>query len=416
MMPTPTGADSLLLRFACGLACLALFAGADWRQFRGNDNASVAADAKVPIAWNVTESENVAWKVALPGRGVAGAIVVGDQVIVTCSSGYKSDRLHILSFDAATGEPQWHRQFWATGRTLHHPTSAVAANTPASDGEAIYAMFSSNDLFCLDLQGNLRWLRGLTYDYPTAANDVGMASSPLVVGDTVVVQLQSQGESFAAGIDTATGETRWRKDLPSNAAWTSPTVLRGARPEEDLVLIQAPAQVAAHEPRSGREVWSYDANCSGIPSSVAVGDTIYVPADGITALQFDRAAGTVQRLWSENRLSPSSASPVVHDGKVYTVNRAGILACAEAAGGSLLWQLRLKGPFWATPVVAGGHLYCANQDGDVHVVALGEEGTIVETNEFEEPILGSPAVAHDAIFFRTGSHLWKIAHPSPPQP
>ena len=87
----------------------------------------------------------------------------------------------------------WERQFWATGRTMCHPTSSVAANTPSSDGKRIYAFFSSNDLACLDLAGNLLWYRGLTHDFPTAVNDVGMSASPIVLGDTVVVQVENKG-------------------------------------------------------------------------------------------------------------------------------------------------------------------------------------------------------------------------------
>ena len=153
---------------------------------------------------------NVAWKTAIPGRGVSSPILVAGKVIVTAASGFNQDRLHVLCIDAKTGAIDWERQFWATGRTLCHPTSSVAANTPSSDGKRIYAFFSSNDLACLDLDGNLLWYRGLTHDFPTAANDVGMSASPLVLGDTVVVQVENKGDSFAAGLDAETGESRSR--------------------------------------------------------------------------------------------------------------------------------------------------------------------------------------------------------------
>ncbi len=182
---------------------------ADWRGFRG-DGGSVAARQRPPAKWNAETGENVAWKITPPGRGVSGPIVVGDNVIVTSSNGPREGRLHVSCFDAVTGKERWGRQFWATGSTLCHPMSAVACNTPVSDGERIYAQFSSNDLVCLDLSGNLIWFRGLNFDYPAARHDAGMASSPVVVGDTLVVQVESQGESFAAGLDKYTGQDRWR--------------------------------------------------------------------------------------------------------------------------------------------------------------------------------------------------------------
>ena len=114
----------------CPLAVLlvVLSCGADWLQFRGANGASLSPDPAPPDSW--TETKNVAWKASLPGRGVSGPIVVKGRTYVTCSSGVKQDRLHVLCFDNATGAEVWQREFWATGRTLTHPYSAVAAPTP----------------------------------------------------------------------------------------------------------------------------------------------------------------------------------------------------------------------------------------------------------------------------------------------
>jgi len=340
--------------------------------------------------------------------------VIGDRVVVTASSGIKDDRLHVMCFQASDGSLLWERRFWATGRTLHHPTSSVAAPTPASDGQYIYAFYSSNDLICLDLEGNLRWLRGLTHDHPTAANDVGMASSPLVIGDTVIVQCQSQGDSFAAGINTADGETLWRSDLEATACWTSPTLFRAPGENDsttELALIQSPSRTTAHEPRSGRVVWAYDAACQSIASSCSHAGIVYLPSEGLTALKPHPTDGTVEVLWKSNRLGPNAASPVFDRDKLYVVNRSGVLACADDKS-ELLWQVRLKGTFWATPVIVGDRAYCVNQDGMTLVVTLGEKGEIAAENELGDSVLGSPALVDGAIYLRGVGHLWKIADAS----
>ncbi len=137
------------------------------------------------------------------------------------------DRLHVLSFDAATGQLQWERQFQATGRTGCHEKMCVATPTPASDGERIFAFYSSNDLICTDLAGNLQWYRGLGAEFPNASNSLGMSSSPIVIGSTVIAQVESDAEAFAIGVDTISGETKWKIDRPRKANWTSPTIMPG---------------------------------------------------------------------------------------------------------------------------------------------------------------------------------------------
>ena len=218
---------------------------ADWPQFRGPDGDSVTEGTAPPVEWSDADGQNIAWRVSLPGRGPSSPIVVGSRVLVTASSGVKQDRLHVLCFDAANGEQLWQRQFWATGRTLTHPSSANAAPTPASDGKLVFAFYSSNDLACLDLDGNLKWFRGLAHDYPAAGNDVGMSSSPVVAGDVVVAQVECQGDSFATGIDKNTGETRWRAVLPREASWASPVVIPGDDPKDSIVLLQSPSRLEA---------------------------------------------------------------------------------------------------------------------------------------------------------------------------
>lgn len=389
------------------LACLPFVVGADWLQFRGRNGASVSSDAAPPTKWS--ETENVAWAADLPGRGVSGPIVVNGRIYVTCSSGERQERLHVLSFDAATGEKVWHREFWATGRTLTHPFSSVAAPTPASDGERVFAFFSSNDLACLDLDGNLLWYRGLAFDYPKAGNDIGMASSPVVAGKTVVVQMENQGDSFAAGLDTATGETRWRVDRDHSANWVSPIAMPGEREGKRVVLLQGRSGITAHDSMTGDELWRYDVACSTTPSVAVSEDRIYIPANGLTVLDLPKDATVPSLAWDSSQLSPSPASPIVSDKYVYTMNNAGVLSCGDIATGARLWQVRVGGRHWATPVVAGNLMYCMNADGAVKVVDLRGRGKVVSSNKFDEPVKGSPAIVDGALYVRTDSKLWKIA-------
>ena len=377
---------------------------ADWRQFRGNDVNGVAEKQAAPKSLS-----EVAWKTELPGRGLSGPIVVGEQIIVTSSSGVDQNRLHIQSFDSKTGEEEWHRQFWATGRTMCHNKMCVATPTPASDGERIFAFYSSNDVICLDLAGNLLWYRGLTFDYPNASNSLGMASSPVVVEDTLVVQVESDAEAFAVGLDTLNGLERWKIERPRRANWSSPVVLAGSADQTAAVLLQSSKGVQAVEPKTGKELWNYTEGASTIPSSAVSGQVVYVPSHGITALRPNPESESPEIVWQAGNLSPGTASPYTSDGKVFVVNSSGALTCADAKDGKRLWQLRLKGSFSGSPVGVGGRIYFFNEAGVAQAVEPGDKsGKIVEEHDLKETILCTPAVSDGAIFVRSDKYLYKI--------
>jgi outer membrane protein assembly factor BamB len=378
----------------------------DWLGFRGDSTSR----APIALPSKIDTVNGLAWKSPLPGRGVSGPIIVGDRVYLTCSSGAKEDRMFICCLHAKTGKKLWQREYWATGRTLMHPDSANAAPTPTSDGEAIYAFFSSNDLICVDIDGNLRWARGLTYDYPKAFNDVGMSSSPIVVDGVVIAQVECQVDSFVAGIDAKTGENKWRIDRPKGMNWASPVALNQPG-KGNLVVLQSATDLSAHDPASGKEVWKVDMKCNFIASTVAANGKLFVPlSGGVTALELPET-GAPKSLWSTNKLRPGSASAVTQGNNVLTLNGP-VLNCGNATDGSIKWQLRLKGKqFWATPIVAGDHIYCFSAEGGAEVIKIGDDkGEVVSTAEFGERIYGSPAVGNDGMFIRGDKFLYKVAN------
>jgi outer membrane protein assembly factor BamB len=377
--------------------------GADWRQFRGNQGTGVSEEQGLPTQ---LATEQAAWKAPLVGRAAGGPIVVGGKVFVTASDGRNESRLHLLAFDAATGRQLWHRQLWATGHTLSNSFAAVADPTPASDGHRVLAFYSSNDLACFDLDGNLQWFRGLAYETPSTRNDVGMASSPVVVGDTAVVQMENQGESYAVGIDIATGKTRWRVDREHVATWTTPVVAEDEA-GSPIVLLQSKAGLTAVDPAAGRKLWNFEAPCSTMSSPAATRGKIFVPAAGLQLLRAQ--PGAYQAEWLQGKLRSSNASPLVSGDRLYVVKGPAILVCADAATGEQLWQLRLKGPMWATPAIAGDYLYAVSYDGLVQVVRLGQkEGKVVSACQIDNKILASPAIGAGGVYFRSDANLWKF--------
>lgn len=382
-------------------------ARADWLNFRGPQGSGFdPAAAQTPAELS---DKTLAWKIPLPGRGLGSAIVVGDKVFVTAASGPEQQQLHVLCFDVKDGAPIWERRFWATGRTMSHNKTNVAAPTPASDGDRIYALYSSNDLVCLDLEGNLVWMRALTLDYPNASNSLGLASSPIVVGDTLVAQIENDSESFAAGFDLLTGVNKWKLDRPKSANWTSPTVV--IKDGESIVALQGSDGILGLLPSTGSEMFKVAGGASTIPSSAASGDQLFIPSNGLTAVKIGVSDVTPERVWNEANERPGTASPLVVGEKVYLINNAGVLTCIARGTGARVWRTRIEGPFSGSPVAgAGDRLFIFGETGIGQVVDLsGEEGKIVSKIELGETILSTPALSDGALYIRSDGHLWKFS-------
>lgn len=382
-------------------------AHADWLNFRGPQGSGFAPE----ITSTPTElsEKTLAWKASLPGRGLGSAIVVGDKVFVTAASGPEQQQLHVLCFAAKDGAPLWERRFWATGRTMSHNKTNVAAPTPASDGGRIYALYSSNDLICLDLEGNLIWMRALTLDYPNASNSLGLASSPLVVGDTLVAQIENDSESFAAGFDLLTGVNKWKLDRPKSGNWTSPTVVE--KDGESIVALQSSEGVLGVIPSTGSSVFNIEGGASTIPSSAASGDQLFIPANGLTAMTVTSSGTPPGKLWNEPNERPGTASPLVIGEKVFLINNAGVLTCVDRKTGTRVWRTRIEGPFSGSPVAgAGDRMFIFGETGIGQVVDIsGAEGKITSRIELGETILSTPSLSNGALYIRSDGHLWKFS-------
>lgn len=391
----------LLLPTAVVLCCASLLR-ADVPQFRGQGGRGVSDATNLPVQWD--EKTNLRWKADLPGRGLSNPVVADGRVYVTACSGFEQKRLHVLCFDVKTGKQLWERQFWATGTTLCHSKTNMAAPTPATDGKHVYALFATADLVCLDRDGNLIWYRSLVGDYPTVGNNVGMAASPTLWKDTLILCLDNAGESFAAGIDTATGTNRWRVPRPSGINWTTPLVIdNNGRPE---VLLQSGGDIAAHDPATGKKLWQASGSFSTIPSPTFGDGMVFAPGGKFTALR--PGTDKAETLWHSPKLATGYGSPVYYQGLVYTVSSRGVVNCAEPGAGKVLWSERLEGNFSASPLAADGKLYVTSEDGATSVLQAGGEAKLLAVNRLPDTILASPVATGDMIFLRSDKALYCI--------
>jgi outer membrane protein assembly factor BamB len=388
-----------------GLLVTAVFAG-DWMQFRGPGAAGIA-QGEYPTEWSA--SKNVRWKQPLPGRGLSCPVISAGKVYISACSGRDQEHLHTLCFDETSGKLLWQADLWSTGGTDCHPKTNMAAPTPVADAEGVYVLWATADLAAYTPDGKLRWYRSLVGDYPTITNMVGMASSPVKWKDVLIVPMDNAGESFLAGIDTATGKNRWKIDRPRDINWTTPLIWERSTGAE--VIFQDRNGLVAHAPATGRKLWSYaNTNLSTMPSPAPAGDKLILPGGGVIALEppsADRSTATVA--WQTPKLSGGYPTPLFVAGKVYGINSAGVLGCADAATGKVLWTERLKGPFAASPVAAGGKIYAVNEKGSTFVINPGaDKGMLLATNELGDEILATPAFGTGTIFLRSDKFLYCI--------
>ncbi len=377
----------------------------EWTQFRGPGGTSVSDEKNLPVEWS--DTAGLRWKAELPGRGLSNPVISGGKVFITASSGYLNARLHVLAFDAATGKKLWERQFAPTGDTSCHPKSCMAANTPATDGKHVFALFGTGDLAAFDFDGNLVWYRSLVGDYPTITNQVGMAASPVVFKDTLLLPMVNAGESFVAGLDTKTGRNRWKQERTRDINWVTPLVLTDGQRAE--ALFQTPRELTSYDVETGKVNWSFGGNgekLSEVSSPFSGGGMVFVPGNEFLALKPSPNGSTPAPEWKA-KLSLGYTSAVYHQDRIYGLSQTGV-TCLGAKDGKEVWKQRAAGPFSASPVLADGKLYVVSEDGKTTVIKLGDKPEVLAVNSVGETILATPAISGGAIFLRSDKHLYCI--------
>jgi outer membrane protein assembly factor BamB len=217
------------------------------------------------------------------------------------------------------------------------------------------------------------------------SNSLGMTSSLVVTDGTVVAQVENDSESYALGIDAATGENRWRIDRPKAANWTSPLVV-----SPGLVALQSKTGLDVVRTNDGGVAWSYDGGAATIPSGCVLDGVLYVPSHGVTALASPDGDGTKPRqLWRSSRLSPGTPSAVASGGRVFALGKADVLTAGS--------------------ITEGDRMICVSEKGLVQIVDVaGDEGRVLATLDLEDEVLASPAVADGAVYVRTNARLTKL--------
>jgi outer membrane protein assembly factor BamB len=412
----------------------------NWPSFRGPNAAGLADGLSLATHWDGVRSENVEWKTALEGLGHSSPIVWGDRIFLTSAVSADPDsifvhgldgridrrsdrsehRFLVYSLDASTGEVVWAREATrGIPKIQRHPKNSYASSTPVTDGKHVIAYFGSEGLYAYDFEGNLLWKRDLgTIDAGASYDDTydwGVGSSPAIYRGMVFVIADSQAGSFLAAFDAATGEPKWRVERNVISSFSTPLIHEG---EKRVELVTNGAEVMhGYDPLTGKELWRLAGSSKNTTPTPIAGHGLFFITSGyrmnpIFAVK-PGGSGDIGETefvaWKSSRDGSYMTTPIVYRGLLYTCQNNGVLAAYRAESGERVYQHRIaSGAFSASPIASDGRLYFTSEDGEVYVVAAGEEFELLATNPMGEVLMATPAAAPSRIFIRGQHHLFSI--------
>lgn len=392
----------------------ALALAGNWPGWRGPDADGLTAETGLPVHWSRTQ--NVRWKVPTRGVGVSSPVVWGDRVFLTASEGRLNDQLHVYCHHRADGRLLWHTRLFGSAPTDLYAPGGMAVPTPATDGQRLYCLFGTGDLACLDLDGRPVWIRSLAEEYGPFRNRWGMGTSPILVGDLLIVQVDHWSRSYLLAVEARTGANRWKTDRAAAVNWSSPLAVR-TKTSVQLVTIGT-HRADAYDARTGKELWHVTGlHQQCIPSPVAEGDLVFLASgEGALAVRLDGKTGDLTGsnvVWRNRKTAPFVPSPTVYRGLVYIPGDKGVVTCVDGATGRQVWKERLGEQYHASAVAGDGKLYFASKEGVVRVVAAGPEFRVLAENDMGEQLIASLAVSDGDLFIRGAKHLFCIGGKAP---
>ena len=386
----------------------------DWPQFRGPGGLGISPASELPVTWS--ETENVAWKTALPGYGSSSPIALNGKLYVTCYSGYGIERnqgtmedlmLHVVCVDAKTGAILWDQAI--KPRSARVRDHGYAAATPATDGTHLYVFLGKTGLFKFDLDGRQIWQTSVG----TKTHGWGSGTSPVLYENLAIVNASVESGSLVA-IDKETGKEIWRAQ-GMDSSWNTPHLVRATNGKQELA-VTVKNWILAFDPSTGKELW----RCAAIPDYICPS---IVSHDGIVYALGGRSSKTVavrtggrgdvtktHKLWQAD-VGANVSSPVVHDGHLYWVSdRNQVAYCLSLADGAVQYAERLRMQPYASTLLADGRLYVVTRNKGTLVLAAQPEFKKLAHNVLADrsTFNASPIVCHGALILRSDENLYAI--------
>ena len=434
-----------MLRFLIAVTVLVLanqLHADNWPHWRGDGGNGVSATAKPPTAWS--DTNNVKWKVAIPGRSSGSPVIWEDKVFVVTA--VKADNqtantaeprppvagrrqrggaaltsldFQIHCYSRADGEKLWAQSaVVAKPHEGTHSTNGFASASPCTDGEHVYAHFGSRGLFCYTMDGTPVWKRTDLGEMKTRAT-FGEGSSPTIFEDMIIVPWDHEGASYITALNKLNGDEIWKTPRDEPTCWATPLIVN--HDGKDIIVMNGQTCARAYDAKTGEELW----RCRGqtqrpVASAVANDELVFVGSGfrGAFLGAFNPSGrgdlyGSKDVVWSIDADTPDIASPVLSENRLYFhKGKNGIISCLDAATGKPFYmtkrlpELRM---IYASPVAAGGHVYFTGRSGKTVVIKDTKTFEVVSVNSVGETVDATPAPVDNELFIRGENHLFCIS-------
>ena len=420
-----------------------------WPSFRGPNASGIAEGQNLPDEWNAKTGQNILWRTPLPGLAHSSPIVWGNRIYVTtaissdpkatfkpglygdgdASKDRSRHKWMIYALDKHSGKVLWERvAFEGEPREKRHIKATYANSTPATDGRIVVAWFGSQGVYAYDVNGRFLWKVDLgrmdlgAYDVPTV--EWGSASSPIIWKDLVILQCDTQTDSFIVALKASTGETVWKTDRDELPSWGTPTVATTSKGEE--LIANASNFIRGYDPRTGKELWRLGKSSKITAPTPIFADDVLVVASGrgperpIFVLKAgargdltlpDGKTSSDAIIWSRTGRGSYMPTPLIYKGILYVLANSGAFDAYNLKTGDELYRQRLPqvgDGFSASPVAADGKIYLSNEDGDILVVVAGDKFAHIATNSLGELLMATPALSEGVMYVRTAQSVFAI--------
>jgi outer membrane protein assembly factor BamB len=396
-------------------------AGDNWPQFRGPHADGHSDSTGLPVKWS--ETQNIKWKIPIPGQGWSSPVIHGDQI--WCTAALQSGvELRAICIDKNTGRIVHNIEvFHVPNPEKKHTFNSYASPTPVLEAGRVYICFGDNGSACLDtVTGKMIWENHeLKIDHMN-----GPGSSPVVYKNLYLLCCDGIDQEYVAALDKNTGKLVWKTQRSVNfdgvapdirKAYNTPIVVKNEGREE-LISIGA-HRVYSYDVFSGKELWYCDHpgfSCVAQPQfadGMVYMSTGFGKAD-LWAIRAD-GAGDVSKThiaWKFKKGVPCRSTPLLvgegNDRRLYMSSDDGLARCVRAADGEMVWQGRIGTDYSASPLFADGRIYFFDEKGTSTVIAPGDSMKVLAENHLDDGCMGTPAISGKALFVRTKTSLYRI--------